>query len=330
MENKIEVKENTKDFIYFLWKKKWILLCVMVIAAIASSISAMLITPQFKSTAIIFPTATSTVSFSEQRNAKASSMDFGEDEQAEQMLQFLQSSRISNKIIAKYKLIDYYNIGKDDPNMHYKIAAMYNEHIQFERTRYGSVLINVWDKNPEQAANIANDIVNLIDTVINNIVKERTIPAFDIVKRKYDQLTKEKEKLEDSLRSLANIGVVTAEARASLLTSLGTIKSAADHDFIKEKIKVNAQYGAVYDGLEELRKFKTEKLTDLEASYEQAESDAHTYFTNKFVVESAVKADKKDKPVRWIIVAVSTFGALAFSILLLLMLERINELRKLD
>jgi uncharacterized protein involved in exopolysaccharide biosynthesis len=330
MEEKVDSKKGAQDLLLFIWQKKWILISLTVIAIIVSSIAALLMTPQFRSTAIVFPTATSTVSFSEQRNAKANSMDFGEEEQAEQMLQFLQSSRIRNRIVQKYNLLDYYEIGADDPNKNYKLSAMYDAHIQFERTRYGSILINVWDKQPEQAALIANDIVNLIDTVKNEIVKERTIPAFDIVKRKYNYLTEEKMQLEDSLRKLAKMGVVTSEARATLLTSLGTVKSSADHDYVKQKIDINMQYGAAYDGLEELRKFKTEKLTDLEAVYEQAESDAHANFNHKFVVEWAVKADKKDKPVRWIIVAMSTLGTFALSVLLLLVWERIKELRKMD
>lgn len=321
-------KLGAQDLMFFIWQKKKMLLIICVAAAIVSSISALLMTPLFRSTAIVFPTATSTVSFSEQRNAKASSMDLGEEEQAEQMLQFLQSSRIRNRIVEKYHLLDYYKIGQDDPNKNYKLGQEYADHIQFERTRYGSILINVWDKNPDQAAMIANDIVQLIDTVKNEIVKERTIPAFEIVKRKYEQLSTEKQQLEDSLRSLANLGVVTSEARSSLATSLGTVKSGADHDYIKEKMAVNMKYGAVYDGLEELRKFKTEKLTDLEAVYEQAESDAHADFNHKFVVEWAVKADKKDKPVRWIIVAVSTLGALGAGVLLLLVLDKIAEFRK--
>lgn len=330
MEEKKESSKNAQDLLLFVWKKKWILIGITIIAAIVSSISALMMTPLFRSTAIVYPTATSTVSFSEQRNAKANSMDFGEEEQAEQMLQFLQSSRIRNRIVSKYDLLNYYEIGANDPNKNYKLSAMYGEHIQFERTRYGSILINVWDKKPVQAALIANDIVNLIDTVINNIVKERTVPAFQIVKRKYEHLQYEKQKLEDSLRTLAHLGVVTSEARASLIAAMSKVSSKADRDYIKSKIEINAQYGAAYDGLEELRKFKTEKLTDLEAVYEQAESDAHTDFNHKFVVEWALKADKKDKPVRWIIVVVSTLGTFAFAILLLLVLEKIKELRKME
>jgi uncharacterized protein involved in exopolysaccharide biosynthesis len=187
----------------------------------------------------------------------------------------------------------------------------------------------VLDKNPNQAAEIANYIVKLIDTVKNEIVKERTVPAFEIISRKYRQLEKEKQQLEDTLMKLSAMGVVTKESRANLYTSLSQVKTASDHEFIKKAIEVNAAYGALYDGLAELREFKTDKLTTLEAAYEQAESDANADFTHKFEVESAVPADKKAKPQRLIVVLVSTFGALAAAILILLIQEKLAEIKRL-
>jgi uncharacterized protein involved in exopolysaccharide biosynthesis len=71
---------------------------------VVSVVVSFLLTPIYRSTAIVFPAATSTVSFSEQRNAKAAAMDFGEEEQAEQLVQILQSSRIRDKIVSKFDL----------------------------------------------------------------------------------------------------------------------------------------------------------------------------------------------------------------------------------
>lgn len=329
MQEKNRFDQGAQDLLVFLWKKKWILLIISFTAAIIAAIASLMMTELFRSTAIVFPAATSTVSFSEQRNAKASSMDFGEEDQAEQLLQILQSSRVRNRIIAKYDLLNYYEIGEDDKNKNFKLGKMYDAHIRFERTRYGSILIDVLDKNPEQAAAIANDIVHLIDTVKNDMVKERTVPAYEIVKRKYQYLESEKKMLEDSINKLAQLGVVSSESRANLFTSLTTVKSQADHDYIRAKIDVNMKYGALYDGLVELREFKTDKLTTLETTYEQAESDANVDFNHKFVVEWAVTADKKAKPIRWIVVVVSTFGAFAAGVLLLLIKAKIEELRKI-
>ena len=71
-----------------------------------------------------------------------------------------------------------------------------------------SIQIDVWDKDPVKAAEIANTIVDLIDTVKNDMVRERTIPAFEINQRKKSQLEAEKEALQMRMDSLSAIGVV--------------------------------------------------------------------------------------------------------------------------
>lgn len=327
--NNTELEESRQNLLVFIWRKRKVILLITGIAAVVSIVVSFLLTPLYRSTAIVFPAATSTVSFSEQRNAKASSMDFGEDEQAEQLVQILQSSRIRNRIVDRFDLMNHYDIDADDPNKNYKLGKAYNNHIVFNRTRYGSIEIDVLDKDKELAAEIANKIVDLIDTVKNEMVRERTVPAFDINRRKKEQLEKEKDAILAEMDSLSQIGVVSIEGRANLFSAYNESKNAADREFFKKQIDINLKYGARFDGLEDLRDEKITKLTKFEDSYEQAESDANTDFNHKFVVELAVVADKKDKPKRMIIVILSTMGAFVFAIFALLIKEKISEIRRM-
>jgi LPS O-antigen subunit length determinant protein (WzzB/FepE family) len=312
-----------------IWKKRVILLSVTGAAAIISVIIAFLMTPIYRSTAIVFPAATSTVSFNELRNAKASAMDFGEEEQAEQLIQILQSSRIRDKIVERFDLWKHYDIDPNDENKHYKLIKEYNENILFVRTRYGSIQIDVLDRDPVLAADIANKIVDLIDTVKNEMVAERTLPAFEINKRKMAQLEIDRKDVLNQLDSLAALGVVPLEGRANLFAAYIDAKSPEDRAEFKRKIDINLKYGATFDGLEYIRNEKIMKLAEFQVSYEQAESDANTKFNHKFVVERAVVADKKDKPKRMIIVILATLGTFIFMVFLLLVLDKLKELRKL-
>jgi deoxyadenosine/deoxycytidine kinase len=124
---------------------------------------------------------------------KAAAMDFGEEEQAEQLVQILQSSRIKDRIIKKYDLLADYEISENDPNKYYKLNKAYYGNFSFNRTRYGSIQIDVLDKDPKKAAAMANDIVDLIDTVKNEMIRERTIPAFAINLRKKKQMEHERD-----------------------------------------------------------------------------------------------------------------------------------------
>lgn len=328
-QNSVDAQEQRMNLMITIWKKRKIILIVTGAAAVVSTVISLLMTPVYRSTAIVFPAATSTVSFNELRNAKASSMDFGEEEQAEQLIQILQSSRIRDKIVKEFDLQKHYDIDNDDPNKHYKLVKEYNENILFVRTRYGSIQIDVLDRDPQLAADIANKIVDLIDTVKNEMVAERTVPAFEINKRKRSQMEADRENILHQLDSLASIGVLPLDSRAGLFQAYVDAKSPEQRAEIKEKIDINIKYGSLFDGLEYIRNEKIVKLEDFSVSYEQAESDANTKFNHKFVVERAVVADKKDKPKRMIIVLLSVLGAFIFTVFGLLVQDKLRELRKI-
>lgn len=323
------MQEQRMNLFVTLWAKRKILIIVTSAGLVVSTVIAFLMTPLYRSTAIVFPAATSTVSFSEQRNAKASSMDFGEEEQSEQLIQILQSSKVRDKVVQKFDLMKHYYIEDSDANKHYKLVKEYNSHILFVRTRYGSIQIDVLDKDPQLAADMANKIVDLIDTVKNEMVMERTVPAFEINKRKKEQLEADKEAVLDQLDSLAALGVVPLEGRANLFQAYVEAKNPADKADFKRRIDINLEFGAVFDGLEYVRNEKIMKLADFALSYEQAESDANTQFNHKFIVERAVVADKKDKPKRLIIMLLATFGTFVFMVFALLIQDKIRELRKM-
>ena len=70
-----------------------------------------------------------------------------------------------------------------------------------------------------------------------------------------------------------------------------------------------------------------EILSEMQLVYEQAETDANSEFTHKFIVEMAEKADKKSYPIRWLIVVISTISVFLFTVLVLLVLNKIKELQ---
>ncbi|MEY4288991.1 MAG: hypothetical protein RLZZ30_1079 [Bacteroidota bacterium] len=325
----LNLQEERMGLIQFIWKKKTPILIITGIAAIVSIIVSFLITPLYLSSAIVFPAASSNVSFDAQRNVKAAAMDFGEEEQAEQLVQILQSSRIKDRIVKKYHLLADYEISENDPNKYYKLNKAYYGNFSFNRTRFGSIQIDVLDKDPKKAAAMANDIVDLIDTVKNEMIRERTIPAFAINLRKKKQMEHERDSLLTRLEDLAQLGVLPNDVRATLYQALVDSKSAAEKAEIQRKIDINTKYGSVYDGLEYQRNEKIVKIEDFRVSYEQAESDANAQFNHKFVVEKAVVADRKEKPKRMIIVLVSTIGGFIFGLFFLLIQQRLKEL-KLD
>lgn len=333
MQSNSNMSELTKErsaLLAFLWKNRKVLVIITGVAFVVSVVVSLLLTPLYLSTAVVFPTASSNVSFSEQRNVKAGSMDFGEEDQAEQLVQILSSSRIKDKIVAKYDLLKHYEIDPNDENKNFKLNEEYNDHFSFTRTKFGSIQIDVLDKDPELAAKMANDIVDLIDTVKNEMIRERTRPAFEINIRKMKQLEKDKDYVINRLDSLAKLGVVSTDVRSNLFQALVDSKSPEEKRDIKAQIEANMKFGSLFDALEHKRNEMIINIETFKVAYEQAESDANAQFNHKFVVEKAVVADKKEKPKRMIIVLVATLGGFVLGVFFLLIRDKIQELKALN
>ncbi len=333
MQSNSNMSELTKErsaLLAFLWKNRKVLVIITGVAFVVSVVVSLLLTPLYLSTAVVFTTASSNVSFSEQRNVKAGSMDFGEEDQAEQLVQILSSSRIKDKIVAKYDLLKHYEIDPNDENKNFKLNEEYNDHFSFTRTKFGSIQIDVLDKDPELAAKMANDIVDLIDTVKNEMIRERTRPAFEINIRKMKQLEKDKDSVINRLDSLAKLGVVSTDVRSNLFQALVDSKSPEEKRDIKAQIEANMKFGSLFDALEHKRNEMIINIETFKVAYEQAESDANAQFNHKFVVEKAVVADKKEKPKRMIIVLVATLGGFVLGVFFLLIRDKIQELKALN
>jgi uncharacterized protein involved in exopolysaccharide biosynthesis len=71
-----------------------------------------------------------------------------------------------------------------------------------------------------------------------------------------------------------------------------------------------------------------EQLAVLKRRFELLKVDAETQLPSSLVVDAAEAADKKSYPVRWIIVVVSVFSTLAFTLILLLIMDSIKSADK--
>ena len=121
----LNLQEERFGLLQFIWKNKKPIYLITGISAVISIVVSFMITPMYLSSAIVFPAASGNVSFDAQRNVKAAAMDFGEEEQAEQLVQILQSSRIKDRIVKKYHLLSDYDISENDPNKNYKLNKAY-------------------------------------------------------------------------------------------------------------------------------------------------------------------------------------------------------------
>lgn len=324
---------NLLLFIYY-WRKP--LIIVTVLAVIASTIfsSPFFIKPKYKSTVILFPVAGISISkalLSENPGSKKDISQFGEEEEAEQMLQILNADEIKQKIIEKYNLMEHYRIDIDSK---YPWTNLYDElqdNIKFKKTEFMSIEIKVLDTDPDTAALIANDIANYLDSVKNRMQKELAIKAFEIVKKNYKDLKEYIKSIEDSLKVLGSLGVYDYKTQSEVLNR-EYAQAIARNDkttvnVLENKLATLAEYGGTQMALAFNLEYTTEQqLSQIKLKYEEAKADAMEYLPHKFIVNHAFPAEKKSYPVRWLIVVISTFSSVLLCALVIIGIENVKKI----
>ncbi len=327
-----QVDFNTTNFIFFLYKWRKHLIIIGLVSAILSGALSFLITPKYKSSVILFPTSTNAISkalLSDNFGGKQDIMEFGEEEQSEQLLQILNSNEIRSRVVKKFNLLQHYDI---DPDSKYKMTNLFQEfsdNISYRRTEYMAVEITVLDKDPQMAADIANYISDQLDSVKNKMQKERAFKAYLIVEQEYKKLLKDIKYMEDSLTVLRKLGINDYETQAEAYNTQLALELAKNNKAgiaaIEEKLKQLGEYGSAYVSLRDELELEKKQLSLIKSKFEEAKVDAQEELPAKFVVERGYKAERKSTPVRWVIVVVSSISALLLAILVLIIIENFSK-----
>jgi uncharacterized protein involved in exopolysaccharide biosynthesis len=305
---------SSVDLLVYMWNKRWILIIVSFLAAVTSIIVSLQITEKFKSSVVLFPTTGASVSkalLSANYTGRQSVYGFGEEEQAEQLLQVLNSEKIRETIIQKYNLMEHYEIDPESKYPYTQLANTYKSNISFRRTELMSVEISVLDTDPQVAADIANDISNLIDTVFNEMKQERAQAAFELVSIEFEEASENIRLLQDSLKQVG----------AEISTALRRLEGSST----AQMTTALAQYGGTFISLTKNVEHNTRRYTDLRQRYQEARMEANQKLPYKFIVDKAYPSEKKAYPKRSVIVMASTASAFLFTLILLIIIDSLQQ-----
>ncbi|HBS88402.1 MAG: hypothetical protein A2W91_14725 [Bacteroidetes bacterium GWF2_38_335] len=298
------------------------ILIITALGFVISLVVSLLIEPKYKSTVVLFPASSSSVSQSllTANYVEKEILKFGEEEEVEQMLQVLESNYIRDRIIEKYNLMDHYNITPGLKFSRSNLVDEYYDNISFIRTEFNSIEIEVYDTDPKFASNIANDIGNLLDSVMNDMQKERSEKALAIVENEFKNLKNYINELKDSLKYIQMMGIHDYETQAEAINN-GYVEAVIKNDqksieiFKKDK-EILSKYGGTYTFLRDLLQYEAKRLSDLEAKLSEAKLDVKSDLTHRYIVNNAEPAEKKSYPVIWLIVVMSTIGSFIFALFL--------------
>lgn len=326
--------DSTNLIVYIYKWRKPILLVTLTAAVLAAIFSSPLfIKPKFKSTVTVFPTTTNSLSkalLPQEFAARGQDiLEFGEEEEAEQLLQILHSDEIRNQIITEFDLLRHYDIDTNGSYIKTKLYDTYEDNISFRRTEFMSVEINVLDTDPDTAALIANRIVTLLDNTKTRIQRDRASQGLRIIKDQYDAMRQEMAAMEDSLSFLRDKGVLDYEEQSAVLTEQLATAQIENNPravrTIQAQIDTLRKYGGTYVDLREQLKYQREEYIKLKTRFQQAQVDVEQSLPASFKVNTAYAAEKKSYPTRWLIVGLSGIGAFIITLVAILLLDTVRH-----
>ena len=333
-EEKTEFDFDTSNLILYLWKRKIPLIIITVAAAIISTLISFTITPKFRSSVVLFPASESPVSKSLlQANFqdRIGILGFGDEDQLERILQVLHADNIRDHVIETYNLMEHYEIDPDGSFPLTKLFGEYSSNIKFKRTEFNSIVIEVMDKDPQMAADIANDLASQIDSTMNTMKRTRAITALKLVEKEYLNSGERARAYNDSISIIHKKGIISYDAQIERLTEAYG-KAIAENNqeatkTIESKMKDFQNYTGPFVYYWSMWSNEVGRLRDLEFKYIEAKAEAELMLSNVFVLDKAYKAEKKAYPKKSIIVMVATFATFVLAVLAFLFFE--SFLRKL-
>lgn len=321
---------ESTHLLVFIYRNLKTLIAVGFLAAVAASGVSLMLDEYYESTVVMF--ATSQHSLGEQffeETKKNDLLAYGETEDAERLLQILNSHRIRNRIIEKYDLYTHYDIDPSEPGAKTDMALTYGSNVSANLTRFGSIRVQVLDTDPELARDMANDMAFLVDSVANSMRNERANEAYKLALGALAQTSSQIAQAEDSLATLHSLGIYDFETQVEGLTAQYGMAVASGRTSAASTLKKDLErLGTLANGYNNLSAY-------LEAAYEQQSLlkkrvelmrvDAETQLSSSFIVDYASAADKKAKPVRWLIVVMTSVVAVGAAFLAMLAWETLQR-----
>ncbi len=320
---------NFLELIKFIIKWRKQLAIITISAAVVSYLITFALKPEYKSKAVFYPGTVNSISYALFYSLKERAQDalaYGDEENVEQYMQLAKSSQLREKISADFNLMEHYGIDANDPKRYAKLNKKFDKYVSVNRTPFNSVEVIVFDTDPELSARIANAVMYNTDSLKKLSQRIVAQQAYNIVKQEYENKVAIIDSLSQMTRTLGSEGVYNVEEQSRGLAEL--IGKGTNNSFTDKERKNLGQHVGDFVSLDEQIRFEAEQLTDLRKKYNQCKLDLDSKLSNIFVVDIAQPNYDKTYPMRLIIAILTAVAAFIFSIIGIVVMERIQIIKQ--
>lgn len=332
--NKEKYNFDSSNLIAYVAKRFKTLLIISILGAFITAIVTLFIHNEYKSSLALFPASQANVARSISDvyygYSKGDFLGVGGEEEEDELMQVLNSNDIILGLISKFNLAKHYKINLNKNGTYSRLYKKVQSNIKISRTEYTSVNVEVWDEDPKVCWEMANEIINLADTVFYRMQKERTLKAFTLAQIEYDSLHNHIGKIQDSLTKINKLGILDYPTQTQEITKAyykALLAGKTDlANTIHKQMKVLEAYGSRTVTLKEEIVNSEKNLADLGNKLTVAKVATKNTISQKFVVSKPGMPDAKDYPKRMIIVlvaAISTFFVALFAFIIIDNLKKV-------
>lgn len=326
---------NFLDSIKLLWGYKKHLIIICLSAAIVTAIFSgpTFITPKYKAQVVFYPTTINSIGnamFTDLNKREADPLAFGEEEEAENALQLLNSSKLQERIIKNFNLMEHYNIKAKSKSPRTDLADKMRKNISYRRTKHLAVEITVSDESPEKAAEIANGIGDIYDSVKTEIQHQVALEALQIVKDQFEAKQAEVWNIKTELRALADSGVTNYEEQSRAINEeiYKASGNPSKQNQLRSELDKISRHAGQFTYLNETLILELESLSQLRKRFEKARVDVEKTLPQKFVLTRADVPEKKSYPIRSLLVVMITAAVGFLAMVFILIFHQIKQSTK--
>jgi len=324
------MSQTDPQLISRIWSWRKILILSGIGGALISAAASLMMEEEYQSQVILFALPQQSIGAQFYEDVKTDDiLEYGETEDAERLLQVLNSDRIRRRVITHFNLWDHYKIDETERGSNAAMSKEYNGKVGASLSRFGSIVIDVFDKDPQVARDMANKISALMDSVSNQLRNDRAGDAFRYAKQSLEGTQHEIREMEEQLGELRSQGIYDFPTQIEGLneqyaTALAEGKPSRAES-IRQKMEELAPFANVYNKLTTKLESAYDQEAVLKKRYDLNKLDATSQMPAAFIVDRATAADKKARPVRWLITVMGAMSVGFFALVWLLISSAIKE-----
>ncbi|WP_035566703.1 hypothetical protein [Hymenobacter sp. IS2118] len=329
---------------------KYFVAGAVVLAAVVSVVVALLLPNVYRSTAVFIPTNPQTAD--PDRLLEDNALTRGKLELAsraedlDRVITIGESQPVAELIIKKFDLYKHYEAGPpgDDATDNF-VLSEFSSNFNIVRNERDAIELAFSDEDKNLAAEVANAIVQVIDSVNQQLTLDNRRTVLELYKQRYDYLSisfeRSRRELVGARRRYGIYGLEMQgrymakeiiETEAALRKAEG---GGGDVAGLRRALRgltrtdggnlINLE--SYVQGTDSLNMF-TSRVTDLQnrlitarSAFENAELSIKGRISSLYLVQKAYPATRKFKPVRTLIVLGSVLATFALSVVLIALLE---------